>query len=329
MIETVIGALLPIVVTLILGFIAGWHHDFDAKQAGILNRMVMLYALPLSLFAGMVGTDRAQVLSQGPLAISILIGMAGAYAVVYLFCRYVFRRDTMTAALQALAISGPAVPFVGVSVLGQLFGTQSAVPISVASLVMNLIQVPVTLMLLSYGRSQVRTTPATGAATGTATPGTAAPTGDDGFGSHILHALKEPVVWAPLLALLLIVTNIKFPTEISNSLNLLGRATGGVALFASGIVLFSRKVSVSLPVVLSVVVRNLVIPGLMFGGLMLFGASADLTRESVLTLAIPTASIAVILAVQYQTAEQEIASTLFFSTILSVITMGMFIWLTN
>lgn len=71
MIETVIGALLPIVVTVVLGFIAGWHHDFDAKQATTLNRMVMLYALPLSLFAGMLGTDRAQVLSQGPLALSI------------------------------------------------------------------------------------------------------------------------------------------------------------------------------------------------------------------------------------------------------------------
>jgi hypothetical protein len=33
------------------------------------------------------------------------------------------------------------------------------------------------------------------------------------------------------------------------------------------------------------------------------------------------------LAVQFKTAEQEIASTLFFSTILSLPTMGMFIWL--
>jgi malonate transporter len=48
----------------------------------------------------------------------------------------------------------------------------------------------------------------------------------------------------------------------------------------------------------------------------------------VLTLAMPTASLCVILAVQYQTAEQEMASTLFFSTILSVVTMGAFIWLT-
>lgn len=58
------------------------------------------------------------------------------------------------------------------------------------------------------------------------------------------------------------------------------------------------------------------------------GMAPAVTREAVLTLAIPTASICVILAVQYQAAEQEMASTLFFSTILSVVTMGGFIWLT-
>lgn len=313
MIATIIGALLPIVVTLILGFIAGWHHDFDGKQATILNRMVMLYALPLSLFAGMVGTARDQVLSQGPLALAILAGMAGFYAVVFLICRYLFRRDIMTAALQALAIAGPAVPFVGVSVLGHLFGDASAIPISVASLVMNLIQVPATLMLLSVGLTRK------------------APASSDNapkLADHILHALREPVVWAPLLALVLVICNLRFPAAIEDSFLLLGRATGGVALFASGIVLFSRRVVLNTAVTLSVIARNIAIPAAMWGLMLLFGMNDAIVREVVLTLAIPTASIAVILAVQYQTAEQEMASTLFFSTILSVLTMGGFIWLT-
>ncbi|WP_336298293.1 MULTISPECIES: AEC family transporter [Providencia] len=47
------------------------------------------------------------------------------------------------------------------------------------------------------------------------------------------------------------------------------------------------------------------------------------------TLAIPTASIVVIFAVEYKCGEQEMASTLFWSTILSVITMGIFIGLTT
>jgi len=46
MLSTVLGALLSVVVTILLGFVAAWHHDFDAKQASTLNRMVLLYAVP-------------------------------------------------------------------------------------------------------------------------------------------------------------------------------------------------------------------------------------------------------------------------------------------
>jgi hypothetical protein len=63
MLTTVLGALLPIVVTILLGFVAAWHHDFDAKEASILNRMVLLYAVPMGLFVGTLGTRR-EVLSQ-------------------------------------------------------------------------------------------------------------------------------------------------------------------------------------------------------------------------------------------------------------------------
>jgi malonate transporter and related proteins len=61
----------------------------------------------------------------------------------------------------------------------------------------------------------------------------------------------------------------------------------------------------------------------------LLGMETEITREAVLTMAIPTVSIAVILAVQYQKAEQEMASILFYSTIFSVVTIGGFIWLTG
>jgi len=56
MLSTVLGALLPVVVTILLGFVAAWHHDFDAKQASTLNRMVLLYAVPMGLFAGTAST---------------------------------------------------------------------------------------------------------------------------------------------------------------------------------------------------------------------------------------------------------------------------------
>jgi malonate transporter and related proteins len=310
--STIVSALLPVVVTLMLGYVAGWHRDFDGKQAAILNRMVMLYALPLNLFASMTGIPRDQILGQGSLAIAIFIGMAGTYAIVFVVARFLCGRDLMASSLQALAIGGPAVPFIGVPVLSPLFGTASAIPISVASLVMNLIEVPVTLVLLSAGKGAKK----------------AAAGGGPPLASHLVGALREPVVWAPLLALVLVLVGVKPVSPIQESLFLLGQSTGGVALFASGIVLFSRRVTISLPTGISVLIRNIIVPAAAWALLLAARVAPETTREAVLTLAMPTASLGVILAVQYETAEQEMASTLFFSTILSVVTMGAFIWLT-
>jgi malonate transporter and related proteins len=109
---------------------------------------------------------------------------------------------------------------------------------------------------------------------------------------------------------------------------LLGQATGGVALFASGIVLFSRRVSFNGIVALNAIARNLVVPALFWGALVILKLPPAEIREAVITLAIPTASLAVILAVQFNLAEQEMASSLLFSTVLSVPTMGAFMFLT-
>ncbi|MGK2922839.1 MAG: hypothetical protein ACSLE4_08655 [Methyloceanibacter sp.] len=46
MLEKILGALLPAVITILLGYIAARHHDFEQKEVPTLNRMVMSYALP-------------------------------------------------------------------------------------------------------------------------------------------------------------------------------------------------------------------------------------------------------------------------------------------
>lgn len=311
--EILIIALLPIVITLGLGFFAGKHHDFSADQAGVLNRMVMLYALPLNLFAGIMSTSHSQLFSSLPLFGWLSLGMVGGYFLVFFLSRYIFRRSTAEAALQALAIAGPAVPFVGVSVLGTLFETESSMAIAICSLLMNIVQVPITLILLSSAQSSKNG---------------GQPTKQNPIvilKNNIVSACKEPIVWAPVLAFVLISFGLQLPDSLQSSLTLLGKSTGGVALFASGIILFSQKVTINKTIGFNVLAKNIILPAIV-GGLMYFMHTPNnISHITLLSLAIPTASIAVILAVQYKTSEQEISSTLFFSTILSIVTMGLFI----
>jgi malonate transporter and related proteins len=301
------------VVTILLGILAGWEEDFIGEQASVLTRMVLRYALPLNLFAGIIGMSSVEVLSQDRRAIAILVSTIGSYAVTLVIARYLFRRDLATASLQALAIGAPSINFVGVPVLGNLFGTTSTVSISAATVALMVVEVPVTMMLLSASADDKKAATGGGALT---------------FVSPVANALRQPVVWSPLLALAFVLFNVQFPTTVRDSLFLLGNATGGVALFASGIILYSQRVRLSLPTSISVVARNIIVPAVTWGLLLIGGYGPEPTREVVLSMALPTATISTILAVQYRTAAQEMASTLFFSTLVSIATIGALIWQT-
>ena len=69
-------------------------------------------------------------------------------------------------------------------------------------------------------------------------------------------------------------------------------------------------------------------PGACYLILLKMGFSMEQIKEVVLTMAIPVGSIAIIIAMQYKTGEQEMASTMALSIIASIITMGGFIFLT-
>ena len=113
MLNTILSALLPMVVTFLLGFVAAWRHDFATKDATILNRMVLVYAVPLALFAGTVSTPRAELSQDIPLVIALCIAIMGLYAATFLLSRFAFRVRPGISALAALTASAPAVPFVG------------------------------------------------------------------------------------------------------------------------------------------------------------------------------------------------------------------------
>ena len=153
MVQTILSALAPIVFTLLLGFVAAWRHDFGPKEALVLNRMVLLYAVPLALFVGTVGTPRADLVHDIAFVVTMFAAIVGLYALVFLLFRFGFRFSLSESVLAALTASAPAVPFMGPAILGDLFGKASAVTIAIAALIINLIVVPITILGLALGRN--------------------------------------------------------------------------------------------------------------------------------------------------------------------------------
>jgi hypothetical protein len=317
------------VVTFLLGFVAAWRHDFGSKDASTLNRMVLLYALPLALFAGTVTTSRAALSQDIPLVTALCVAIIVLYAVVFLFSRVVFRMQVGTSALAALMASAPAVPFVGPAVLGDLFGGLSAIPIAIGGLIVNLTVVPVTLLLLaldSPGRELQENTPVEQEGEHSALFRRSYASI---FAAKLRETVKGPIIWAPVLAFIIVLIGFRIPQLIVHSLSLLGHASGGVAMFACGIVLASGKIKANWRVLFFVFLKNIIQPALVLGGLRWMGYGNPVVSEAVLTTAIPAMPIVLMLALQYRVAQEEAASSVFLSVMSSIVTMGVFIALTH
>jgi len=95
------------------------------------------------------------------------------------------------------------------------------------------------------------------------------------------------------------------PQLIVHSLSLLGQASGGVALFACGIVLASGKIKINRYVWFFVFLKNIVQPAMVLGVLRWIGYAKPIVSEATLTTAIPAMPIVIMLALQYRIAQAE------------------------
>jgi malonate transporter and related proteins len=133
--------------------------------------------------------------------------------------------------------------------------------------------------------------------------------------------LKEPVVWAPILAVLFVSLDVTLPESLVTSLQLLGSTTSGVSLFASGLILRTLTPTLSIPIVVSTASRLAVVPALAFFVFPLAGVTGEAMSDSVVALAMPCAVMLIILSIRYKIAEKESASVLLYSYLLSAVSI--------
>lgn len=305
---TLITAIAPIIFTLALGFLAGWRQQFKKHASQLFIALVMSYALPLSLFGGLLATSRQVIIQDLPLFLWLGLGMVGVFVILTML--YQIRLHNLSlAVLRALSVACPSVPFMGTSVLAIIFGTtDSVILVAICGLYLNLVQVPLSVLLLAAGKKE------------------ADQTGTKQAVQRLAAAFKKPLVWAPILAFALNLSGFKLPAVWLPLFSELGQAAGGVALFSIGIMLYVQHFSISRAVLLNVGLKNIGLPLVVWAIMAAVGANWHFQQLVVVTLAIPTAAMPSMLAIQNHVHEDEMASTQLVSTLLSVLTMGMFMF---
>ena len=309
MLDILIKDILPIFVIMFLGYVAGKKGVFKTEDSKVLNKLVLTYALPAALFVSIVKADSAMLFDDLKLTIISLVVITGIFLWSYYSCYKFFHHTKSEAAVCALISGSPTIGFLGFAVLEPIYGATATTGLVVAivSIVVNAINIPIGLALMNNGGSVQQSKK----------------------GNPVIEALKEPVCWAPILAVVLVLLDIKFPVILDPNFELIAKANSGVAVFAAGLTLSGMKFQLDKEVIYNTVLKPILMPAALLIVGMLFHMEADKLQMMVLAGALPPAFSGIIIGNQNQLYERTGTSSLAFSILLFVVAAPFWIWITQ
>ncbi|MBT6068202.1 AEC family transporter [Candidatus Peregrinibacteria bacterium] len=139
---------------------------------------------------------------------------------------------------------------------------------------------------------------------------------------------KNPIVIGIVLGLIASAVKLEMPTPIENFLVIVAKSAGPVALFAIGMFLVGGKIAKDKKkIAILCLVNLLALPFVTFGIGTYLGLSGMILKVSILQSAMPLAATNFVLAQKYKIGEDIISSAIVVSTLLSIVTIGLVMWL--
>lgn len=313
--HVIVYAIVPIIVVMLAGYIAGKRGAFSGDDSKKFNKVVLDFALPAALFVSIVQASREDLMKDVKLTIVSTVGIMACFMVVYFIFKYCFKKNTgADAAVSALISGSPTIGFLGFAVLEPIFGTTPAVALVVAivGIVVNAIGIPVGLSLMNASLEKQNPSAK-----------------KESAWKPVINALKQPVAWAPILAVVWVLVGIPWPKELSPSFNLIAKANASMAVFSAGITLSAIKIQINWQAVLGSILKMIMMPAVVLILGLIFKMDPANLRMLVVASALPPAFSGIIIADEYDTYVATGTSSLTLSMILFIGFCPLWIWLTD
>lgn len=133
------------------------------------------------------------------------------------------------------------------------------------------------------------------------------------------------VVFGAIISLFNIYSVI--PEPITSSIDHASKACVFMSLLTVGLALYGIRLHLSKMFIFNVIMKSLVSGFIAWGIVILFGITGDSAKELIYLVAMPTATIATIFALQWRAIPDEATSLYLVSTVLSIITLPMWMFL--
>ena len=308
MTHVILLALAPVFFVMALGFVAGRWRTIDNHHVGELNALVMDFALPASLFVATASAPRSVMMAQGGLFAILSFAMLLVYAFWYLIAGRLLKASRAEAAVQALTVALPNYAAAGLPIVSAILGPTEVVPVAIAIAAGSILPSPLTLLLLELSGGEGR---AGGAAALTARVGRA-----------LRGALTKPIVLGPIFGIMLSLCGLRLDAVAHASLQLIGQAAGGVALFLTGLILSAQPLRLDWTVAGAAATANIVQPVLVAATVFLLPIPYSIAKLTILLAALPSGFFGILFGVKYAAASAEAGSMVVASTVLSIATLA-------
>jgi len=307
MFEKILGPVLPVAFIILLGYVAGKRGRLKREDSLLISKLVLGWIFPALLLVGMASTPRQQ-LFDFKLVFATFIGIMGMYALA-LMLGWWRHRELKAATLKGFVNGYPDAAFMGIPILQTMFGSGSIYSVLVLNLIASLVMIPLTTMLLTIASGQG--------------------SGAQAFKSSIVQAVQRPLMWAPALGILCSLLQIRFPPLVAESFTLLGKATPGVSLLCLGLIMSSESLKMSGEIWTNVGLKLLLHPALMIAAILALGVHGLTAQQMILLAALPSATIPAMFANEARAYQSEAATTILVTTILSIVTFPVAIYLVD
>ncbi len=305
-------SLFPLVFIMLLGWMSGKLGYSKREDANVLATVVIRFALPFHLFVGALNTDPEKIQNLPFMAV-LVIGLMGSYLLTLFISRFIFRHDIKTSAIQSLVCAFPDMAYFGAPVLAVLIGPEGFLGVLIGNLITSVLMIPLTIVLLRMGDSN-----ASGASA------------ELGLGRMIMQnlfkAVRNPIVWIPILGVLMSLAGLKLPHLLSSPIEMMGKTAGGISLFALGLLFYGERPTLNIQTITNIGMKNLIQPAMMaFAGLA-FGLSHTFMQQVVIIGATPSAIAAGMFALRSDTYVESASSSILLGTAIGVLTQGVMIY---
>ena len=300
----VVLALLPVVVLIAIGFIAGAAGAISAGGLKELSNLVFLVLIPALLFRTMAGVH-VQELDFRPVAAYFLA------ALLIFAITLVWQGLTRRAAVMALAATFSNTTMIGVPLVSLAFGPAALVTlftlISVHALI--LLTLATVALELALARERRKLSAADGHPSGWSLAVFQA------VRSGVLHPVPLPIIAGLLFAQ----TGWSLPPVIDKPLAVLGAAFGPMALLLVGASLNGARVGqLWRPALTLALIKNGVFPVLVLALAAWWGVRGTTLAVLCVAASLPIGANVFMFSQRYQVAQEEVTAAVALSTLLAL-----------